>query len=481
MPPAQPMRRLLLLASCLAFLLMLSVPALAAEWGLTFRDASGRAGAQVVGIVPGRPAAQGGIRPGDIIIEANGRAVGTGRDLLEIMNAVPPETPLWIRISRDGWEKRVQLEPPKEAVGDPGARKWLGMMFADQPRDAPPGHGARITEVTPGGPASRAGLQPADIITRCEGREIEQAEDLGEITRAVPSGRALSLVVVRGDWEKEITLTPEVKPEAGRAPEGWNIPPQFPGQLQQGFLPPPDSPQPPRQEAGRALEPGGVPPQFIRPPQPQLPPPPPPPERLQPPKATVAVGDFQVRAANAGQFIGDGLREMLLTALHNQGSCIVVERIDIKGIAAEQALSRSPMARPDAAIPERRMDVADIMVYGTVTEFEAEAGGGGLQLGVGLFKMPFNIGLAQKEAHMAIDMRVVEVATGRVLVAQRIAGSAQSSQTSLGITPQFGNVSMPASFNSFKNTPMELAIRDCVERATASVVNNIPRQLFRHR
>jgi curli biogenesis system outer membrane secretion channel CsgG len=82
---------------------------------------------------------------------------------------------------------------------------------------------------------------------------------------------------------------------------------------------------------------------------------------------------------------------------------------------------------------------------------------------------------------MAIDMRVVEVATGRVLVAQRIAGSAQSSQTSLGITPQFGNVSMPASFNSFKNTPMELAIRDCVERATASVVNNIPRQLFRHR
>lgn len=195
-------------------------------------------------------------------------------------------------------------------------------------------------------------------------------------------------------------------------------------------------------------------------------------------KAIIAIGDFQVKAAGAGQLIGDGLREMMVTTLHGSGNYIVVERMDLQGLAAEQALSRSRMARPGAAIPESQMAVAEIMVYAAVTEFEGEASGGGAQLGIP--RLPFNFGHQSKTAHMAIDIRVVDVATGRLIAAQRISGEAGSSQTSIGTTLSASGTTMPISLGTFTNTPMEQAIRECVQKATAYITSNTPSQYFRH-
>ncbi|WP_173060858.1 CsgG/HfaB family protein [Sulfurimicrobium lacus] len=194
-------------------------------------------------------------------------------------------------------------------------------------------------------------------------------------------------------------------------------------------------------------------------------------------KAMVAVGDFQVKAAGAAPFIGDGMREMLVTTLHNSGNYIVVERMDLQGLAAEQALSRSRMARPGVAIPESQMDVAEIMVYAAVTEFEGAASGGGIQLGV--TRLPLNLGRQTSNAHMAIDVRVVDVATGRLIAAQRLTGQAKSSQTTIG-TNLSASGDIPLSLGAFKNTPMEQAIREVIQKATAYITSNTPQQYFRH-
>lgn len=195
-------------------------------------------------------------------------------------------------------------------------------------------------------------------------------------------------------------------------------------------------------------------------------------------KAMVAIGDFQVKAAGAGQFIGDGMREMLVTTLHNSGNYIVVERMDLQGLAAEQALSRSRMARPGAAIAESQMDVAEIMVYAAVTEFESAASGGGIQLGI--TRLPFTLGRQTSTAHMAIDVRVVDVATGRLIAAQRLTGQAKSSQTSIGTNLSASGTDIPISLGAFKNTPMEQAIREVIQKATAYITSNTPQQYFRH-
>jgi len=280
--------------------------------------------------------------------------------------------------------------------------------------DNPGGQGAMITAVDPGGVAGNAGLRAGDLITHAEGRPLSGAGDLAGLLSVLPPGQAVNLTVTRQGWEKDVTLRPDFQQPA---PSG-------------------------------------------------------------PLKATVAVGDFQVKAARANQQIGDGLREMLLTALHGTGQFIVVERIDIKGIAAEQALSRSAMARPDMAIPGARMDVADVMVYGAVTEFEGEASGSGTQ--AGMPGVPFSFGLSGKTSHMAIDFRVVDVRTGRLLLAQRVVGSADSSKGSFGASPTVASQALPFSFGSFRNTPMEKAIRDVVVKATQYLGTNLPAGYFRH-
>jgi curli biogenesis system outer membrane secretion channel CsgG len=195
-------------------------------------------------------------------------------------------------------------------------------------------------------------------------------------------------------------------------------------------------------------------------------------------KAMIAIGEFMVKAAGAGQFVGDGLREMMMTTMHENGRFIVVERLDLQGLAAEQALSRSPLARPDAVIAERQMDVAEIMVSAAVTEFELEASGSGLELGVP--KIPLTFGHQSRNAHLAIDVRVIDIATGRVLGAKRIEGKASASQTSIGATLSRRGTAIPVSLGGFRNTPMEAAIRDCVQKASEYITSSTPRKYFRH-
>jgi curli biogenesis system outer membrane secretion channel CsgG len=301
--------------------------------------------------------------------------------------------------------------------------------------DPPAGPGALITAVLQGGAAAQAGLQPGDLVTHAEGRKVLKAGDLATLLRTLPEGQQVTLTVTRQGWEKLVTLQPGAALPATvySAPEATPVYPASPN---------------------------------------------PPPDASGPLKATVAVGDFQVKAARANQYIGDGLREMLLTALHNSGRFIVVERIDIKGLAAEQALSRSAMARPDMAIPGAQMDVADVMVNGAVTEFEGEASGSDFQMGMP--SVPFTASRGGKTSHMAIDIRVIDVRSGRLLMARRVTGSADASKGSFGASPKVSGQSMPFSFGAFRNTPMEKAIRDAVIQATQYVSDNLPPAYFRH-
>jgi len=113
-----------------------------------------------------------------------------------------------------------------------------------------------------------------------------------------------------------------------------------------------------------------------------------------------------------------------------------------------------------------------------VTEFASEQSGSGIQFGVP--KVPLNIGRQSSNAHLAIDVRMVDVASGRLLAAQRIVGQARSSQTTLGTEFSVAGSKLPASFGSFRNTPMEQAIRECVQKAVDYIVQSLPPQYLRH-
>jgi serine protease Do len=118
-------------------------------------------------------------------------------------------------------------------------RSWMGITV----REVPPGLGARtlprgviITEVTKGGPAAQGGLEPGDVITGFDGRQVRNASRLRWYVSTAGIGRSVGLTVRRGARERlvqvELGPTPDER-VAEPAPPIPGASPEFP-----------DSPQP---------------------------------------------------------------------------------------------------------------------------------------------------------------------------------------------------------------------------------------------
>lgn len=196
------------------------------------------------------------------------------------------------------------------------------------------------------------------------------------------------------------------------------------------------------------------------------------------PRANVAVSDFMVKAHGATTYIGDGMREMLGTALFESQRFNVASRQDLQSLTAEQKLSYSKMAAPGSPRLGGQMGVAELLVSGAVTEFEAEASGAGLR--AEMRNLPATGGIQGKNAHVAIDIQVVDTATGFIVAARRVRGSASAVKANIGTKVGGGLTEMPFSLGAFKNTPMELAIRDCIYRSVIYLAEALPQKYFTH-
>lgn len=196
-------------------------------------------------------------------------------------------------------------------------------------------------------------------------------------------------------------------------------------------------------------------------------------ENYHGPKAVLAVGDFGVRLKGAPEDLGDGLREMLMTALFESNYFIVVDRMDMEGLTAEQLLSDSFMSSPDTILAQGKMKPAELMIYGAIVA--AEAGGGGVR--VKLPWIPAKIGGKHHLAKITINLRVVDSASSEVVATHFIEGTAHSGGASVGAS--ISGYDIPVSLEAVKNTPVELAIRDCIYRSVIKLCETIPKSFFR--
>ena len=145
------------------------------------------------------------------------------------------------------------------------------------------------------------------------------------------------------------------------------------------------------------------------------------------PKARIAVQRFDVRAARANNAIGDGLRDMLATALIQSQRFSVVERQELHSILQEQELSASGAVESSSQVGRGKIKGAELIIVGSVTEFEPGAGGmkGGIGGGGWGAAVGAAIGGAMNKSHMAIDLRIVDTATSEAIAAAKIEGQAR--------------------------------------------------------
>jgi serine protease Do len=176
-------------------------------------------GALIGGVEEGGPAAKAGLRQGDIILSANGRAVERSEELPTIIGAIAPGSDVTLEIWRDRAVRKLtmrvaELEPETATVADntkaepENAADRLGLVVRELTEEerARSGsrdpRGARIT-LPDGvlveraqGVARDAGVQRGDFILNVNGRPVKTVKEFREAV--AKAGKAVALLVQRG-------------------------------------------------------------------------------------------------------------------------------------------------------------------------------------------------------------------------------------------------------------------------------------------
>jgi curli biogenesis system outer membrane secretion channel CsgG len=216
--------------------------------------------------------------------------------------------------------------------------------------------------------------------------------------------------------------------------------------------------------------------------------------RLQPstgPKARIAVATFEDKTAKGYFRIGEGMATMFTTALVNSDRFIVLERDLIDEIIGEQDLAAWGRVKAGTGAPIGEIEGAELMLTGAVTEFEPGTFGlGGGIIGLGTLitsaiiheKNP-HVPIAAAtymESHIALDVRLIDTATSRILASLTVEGSGQDWGGGIMAELGGGRSRLPIAFGTFQNAATEKAIREAIDLAVAAITLKAPKKLFNY-
>ncbi len=181
----------------------------AQSFGLESND-----GALVGRVEDDTPAAEAGLKHGDVLLSVDGRKIKTTRDLIEYVANKGPNTKVTLVVLRDGKkiDKVVKLsERPgqnQQAESDkPKGRRgieWLGIEYQDLtaalrnehglPKDT---DGVWVTDVGASSPLYEKFVRPGDVIVEVNGRPVENTEAFERMIGEAKSGTFVRLYVLR--------------------------------------------------------------------------------------------------------------------------------------------------------------------------------------------------------------------------------------------------------------------------------------------
>ncbi|HEX7381317.1 MAG TPA: Do family serine endopeptidase [Nevskiaceae bacterium] len=177
-------------------------------------------GALVTGVSAGGPAAQAGIRAGDVLLSFNGRELKTSRSLPPLVGEIDPGRTVPLKVLRDGRVVELSVELgrlPSAHEAAPRADDHGGRGKARQP--AVPGapelglvlRAASASELSRAGvdrgllvqdvgagPAREAGLQPGDVIISVGGQHPRTAAQFQALIGRLTPGSRVPFLVQRG-------------------------------------------------------------------------------------------------------------------------------------------------------------------------------------------------------------------------------------------------------------------------------------------
>ena len=124
------------------------------------------------------------------------------------------------------------------------------------------------------------------------------------------------------------------------------------------------------------------------------------------PKKRIAVIDFANKTSFAEYDIGKGVADMLTTSLWKTDKFVLVERSHLEKVIKEQNFSTTDLVASETAVKIGRILGLNAIVVGGITEY-------------GLVKE-----MGKKISRIGVDMRLVDVGTARIILAENAVGMA---------------------------------------------------------
>ena len=178
------------------------------------------AGALIAQVLVDGPAAKGGVRVGDVILQVNDRPVILASDLPHLVGVIKPGDKAQFQVLREG--KRISLalqvgsmpvdgeEPPVASAAEPEqASNRLGVavvtLTAEQRKQLDIQNGVLVKAVAQG-PAAMIGLRPGDVITHLNNLSIASVDEFQQVVKQLPDKRSVSMRVLREGRASFITF-----------------------------------------------------------------------------------------------------------------------------------------------------------------------------------------------------------------------------------------------------------------------------------
>ena len=173
--------------------------------------------APIITAKPQSIAAKAGIQPDDRILSINGDAVTTMGDSLDALaNGLLGRTslPLTVR-GTDGSMRQLVLPLDQLPSGQPVEKSFEALGLTPAPPTA------IAATVTPGQPASLAGMQGGDRLISVNGQSVSDFETFGKLVQAdAIKSPTLSVVIERGGQAKKLTVVTRWESLQGQ-PQKW--------------------------------------------------------------------------------------------------------------------------------------------------------------------------------------------------------------------------------------------------------------------
>jgi serine protease Do len=164
-------------------------------------------GALVSQVEPKGPADKGGVKPGDVVLSYNGRAIDRSTELPPLVAATKPGSKVTLDVWRGGKKQtlgvtvdELKTERTAKAEKPEADQSKLGLavrpLTPEERKELGGGATGLVVEKV-GGPAARAGIRPGDLITAVNGAPVKTVDDLKRLVANAKN--AVALLVRRGD------------------------------------------------------------------------------------------------------------------------------------------------------------------------------------------------------------------------------------------------------------------------------------------